>query len=89
MEMVGVIWVAGPQYGREPSAARAPHRLHEQCLTGDWLDAALCGRFRGHARSLFAFDRLGRGLTFGELNELVAMFMQYGDEPAEEIGQPF
>ena len=27
MEMVGVIWVAGPQYGREPSAARAPHRL--------------------------------------------------------------
>jgi len=38
---------------------------------------------------LFAFDRLGRGLTFGELNELVAMFMQYGDEPAEEIGQPF
>ena len=37
MEMVGVIWVAGPQYGREPSAARAPHRLHEQCLLGTCL----------------------------------------------------
>ena len=37
MEMVGVIWVAGPQYGREPSAARAPHRLHKQCLLGTRL----------------------------------------------------
>ena len=37
MEMVGVIWVTGPQYGREPSAARAPHRLHEQCLLGTRL----------------------------------------------------
>jgi len=37
VEMVGVIWVAGPQYGREPSAARAPHRSHEQCLLGTRL----------------------------------------------------
>ena len=37
MEMVGMIWLTGPQYGREPSAARAPHRLHEQCLLGTRL----------------------------------------------------
>ena len=32
-----MIWLTGPQYGREPSAARAPHRLHEQCLLGTRL----------------------------------------------------
>ena len=32
MEMVGVIGVTRPEYGREPSAPRAPHRLHEQSL---------------------------------------------------------
>ena len=37
MEMVGVIWVTRPQYGREPPAARAPHRLHEQSLLGTYL----------------------------------------------------
>ena len=37
MEMVGMIGVAGPQYGREPSAPRAPYRLHEQRLLGSRL----------------------------------------------------
>ncbi len=32
VKMVGMIWIAGAQYGCEPSAARAPHRLHEQRL---------------------------------------------------------
>ena len=32
MEMIGVIWVARAQGGRKPSAAGAPHRLHEQRL---------------------------------------------------------
>jgi hypothetical protein len=34
MEMVYMIWVTRPQYGREPPAARAPYGLHVQRLLG-------------------------------------------------------
>lgn len=53
------------------------------------FDSALSARERSCARSFFAFAPHGRGFNFGERDERVAIFMQFGDEQGEEIGEPF